>query len=149
MTARVLVIDDEVIPGTQTPDQGGYMWYYVKQLEEEGFDVTCCQTFVYAKSAIEDSSEPFDICVLDVMMPAEGSTFSTDETENGLTTGTQVAKALEAVTPATKILVLTNQGHPPTHEALMGIKSVRDVCLKEAFTPKLFVAKMHEVLQAP
>lgn len=106
MGKQVLLVDDDRLP----------MRFYVRALEKSGFNVKHCLEPDSALSFVEDcktGQQTIDVVILDIMMPP-GKTYSSKDTNQGLTTGVLLLKRIKELLPNVPVVVLTNVRNPET-----------------------------------
>jgi len=107
MRKTVLLIDDDRLP----------IEYYVRALEQKGFEVKQC---FGPDSALEFAAKKLsEICaiVLDIMMPP-GRKYESIDTHEGLITGLFLLDSLRRHCPDMPVVVLTNVRNPKTLDKL-------------------------------
>jgi CheY-like chemotaxis protein len=97
---RLLLIDDDLAA----------MCYYVKALEEAGYDVTQIPSVTEAISFMRDYSQAVDGVILDMMLPKGHCDFAGLDNEE-LHGGKAVLAYLQTVHPGIPVLILTNISH--------------------------------------
>lgn len=144
MKRRILMIDDELVPGATEPG-GNYMWYYAQILKENEYDVQEVSKVEEALSAFADPKKSFDIVLLDVMMP-HGKVFGNEETLGGLRTGVLALRKLSQSHPKMPVVILTNVANPETLQQLTANRNVAAILFKPDCTPGDLLAQVDEIL---
>jgi CheY-like chemotaxis protein len=121
----ILLIDDDIYSTR----------LYIKALEMSLFEVTAVDSVEVGLAAIKHKR--FDVVVLDIMMP-HGMSFDSISTLGGFETGTRLIKPIAALSPSTKIVVLTNTIEP---EAQLLVKNIGGAYFQKQRTPPYLFAK--------
>jgi CheY-like chemotaxis protein len=133
MGKTVLLVDDDRLP----------MEYYVRALEQKGFEVKQC---FEPDNALElAAKECSEICaiVLDIMMPP-GKKYDDVDTHQGLITGLFLLDDLRRHCPDTPVVVLTNVRNPKTLDKLKG-KPLVEVVQKMDYPPFEFAELVDKI----
>lgn len=138
---KILFIDDELYPSNDAgspqdedePD-GDYMWYYIRALEDAGYEVTRALGPDEALSILAGRDGGFDLIILDIMMPPEQA-YEKAKTRNGTRTGLFIAKTLDEKYPQIPVVVLTNVDDPSVHKLVRSTPNVKEVFTKDEHLP--------------
>jgi CheY-like chemotaxis protein len=133
MWKKVFLVDDDKLP----------MEYYVRALEQKGFEVKQC---FEPDSALEFAAkECSEICaiVLDIMMPP-GKKYEGVDTHQGLMTGLFLLHDLRRHCPDTPVVVLTNVRNPKTLGKLKG-EPLLEVVQKMDYPPFEFAELVDKI----
>lgn len=134
---RILMLDDECVPGQEDPIDAGYMGMYREYLEsEKRFTVTLCQTFRDALEYLDQ--EPFDLIFLDLMMSQaslKGTPLAGRGDDDSMKTGLSIAIWLNQHHWKTPVIILTNVTQPKTRRRLLDLQSVRNILVKPDNSP--------------
>lgn len=144
MKTRVLMIDDDAVPGGENA-LTSYMWYYADELRRRDCHVL---EAIGPDQALEmlAKEKSFEVVVLDVMMPT-GVAFRGNVTaDRGLRTGVVLAEEIQQKYPRVPIVVLTNTANDGTLQALRANSSVKRILFKYEFTPSAFADEVANVL---
>lgn len=98
--AKILIIDDE----------HGPIEYYADALRERGYQVEHLDNVREVEALLVGPSD-IDLFVVDIMMPTHGLP-RYKNTNHGLATGLEVARAIRAQNPKVPIIMLTAIGTP-------------------------------------
>lgn len=101
MRELILLVDDNILP----------MQFYVKALQDAGFEVKQCLNPDEALEFTKKEKSRIKAIILDIMMP-HGKTYNSKETNGGLKTGTLLYDSLKTLCPSTPIIVLTIVNKP-------------------------------------
>jgi len=106
MAGLVLLIDDDKLP----------MQFYVKAMEQKGFEVKQCYEPDSAIAFMEKKASGIDAIILDIMLPPGKRYGKKKDTHEGLITGVFLLEELreEDHYPDTPVIVLTNVKNPDT-----------------------------------
>ncbi len=101
----VLLIDDDKMP----------MKFYIRALEQKGFEVKQCFEPDCALEFMQKRGTQIAVIILDIMMPP-GKIYENEETNQGLRTGVFLLKNIrkEGYCQNTPVIVLTNVKNPET-----------------------------------
>jgi CheY-like chemotaxis protein len=141
---RILLIDDEAVPGLSEPE-GIYMWYYSEALRRAGYELEEVNATDEAIRRLSDPTSKFDLIILDIMMPP-GTAFGPEETESGLRTGVLLADKLKDLRPKTPVLVLTNVADPDAVSRLQHKPNIARVLFKPDWVPFDVVPEVRTIL---
>lgn len=97
MKPTILIVDDDNL----------VVKFYTRALEEEGFKVRQTYDPDETLKLIEKEKPDLSAIILDIMMPP-GETYSDEDTQEGLRTGTFLYNDLKAYYPNVPVVVLTN-----------------------------------------
>lgn len=123
MKKRILIIDDD----------HGTMDLYSKALRLSGFDVTHLDTTKAALEHISSYEPPFDLYVLDLMMPP-GDVLKLEESGFGLSTGFIIYQKLRIKSKEVPVIILTSVSNPDIL-GLLPVDSNTDVRAKIDLMP--------------
>ena len=98
---RIMFIDDE----------GRRMRVYVEELEDAGHEIVFQNRVDSALSILRESTEQFDLVVLDISIPS-GAEYRFEDTDGGSRTGIALYDTIRSLRPDLKILVFTNVSDP-------------------------------------
>lgn len=116
---KIIVLDDDMEMRTMLRSY----------LSGEGFEVRCVEHAVALDRALE--REPFDVLVLDLMIPRED--------------GLSVCRRLRVHGHTIPILMLTARGDPV--DRIIGLEMGADDYLAKPFNPRELVARLHALLR--
>jgi|688.fasta_scaffold51022_4 CheY-like chemotaxis protein len=126
---KILIIDDDIDDlsgdgGLSSDEDCGYMAFYVQELRDQQFDVSCVSTVEDALRLVEHSS--FDLFIVDLMMDP-GGIFDRNDTGNGLKTGARIVDRIFQHDDKARVIVLSN--YPDFEKVKDGEPCLRRVAL--------------------
>jgi CheY-like chemotaxis protein len=148
---KILIIDDDIDDisgdgGLTSEEDRGYMAFYVQELRDQQFDVSCVSTVEDALRLVEHSI--FDLFIVDLMMDP-GGIFDRNDTGNGLKTGARIVERIFRHNNEARVIVLSN--YPDFEKAKDGEPCLRRVVLLSKFdnTPNQLADEIKTIFSVP
>lgn len=145
MGERILIVDDDIADLMDVHENSptGYMWYYIQELNECGYDVVKARG-PDESLTILSSHSPFKAIILDVMMPP-GNAFRSVETLDGILTGVKLAERIREDDRNVPIILLTNVEPTQAIADLLRRSIVQAYCYKPDTTPGELVQRLRDL----